>query len=77
MHLFKSLIFNYIYRKIFGLKPKGLKSEDLDKVLKSIYNTPLSSKLDFFLNNYSFFFINIANMHSIIIISNISNKKIT
>ena len=27
---------------MFGLKPKGL-----DKVLKSIYNTPLSSKLDF------------------------------
>ena len=28
---------------MFGLKPK-----DLDKVVKSIYNTPLSSKLDVF-----------------------------
>ena len=49
MHPFKSLIFNYIYRS--NIKIKGLKSEDLEKVLDKalnfIYNAPLSSKLDF------------------------------
>ena len=63
MHLFKSLILYYIYGTNVWFKPKCL-----DKVLKSIYNTPLSSKLDFFKNDYSFFFINIANINSIIII---------